>query len=236
MKLKAPKENPVFMGNFVAGEGTTAVVNNFVIGKYNKEPEEVTEISGDLFIVGNGSSTEPSNALRVSVSGNIYGTSEFNSSGADMAEYFEWEDGNIKKQDRRGLFVTLSGEKIKKVNTGDFILGVVASNSSYIGDAFEDVWKGKYLTDIFGSVITKDGKKKINPSYNPNIEYIPRSQRPEWDVISSKGKVVMVDDGTCRVNFYCKPSQNGIATHSEETTNFRVMKRLDSTHIRMLQY
>jgi hypothetical protein len=45
------------------------------------------------------------------------------------------------------------------------------------------------------------------------------------------GKLVVIDDGTCEVNGYCKP-KNGTATKSD--TGYRVLARLDETHIKVL--
>jgi hypothetical protein len=30
---------------------------------------------------------------------------------------------------------------------------------------------------------------KISPNFNPNIEYIPRSERPEWNVVGLLGQI-----------------------------------------------
>ena len=58
-----------------------------------------------------------------------------------------------------------------------------------------------------------------------------QSERKEFSPVAYIGKVVVVDDGTCEVDGYCKPSENGIATKSEKRTRFRVRKRIDDTHI-----
>ena len=48
------------------------------------------------------------------------------------------------------------------------------------------------------------------------------------------GKLVAVDDGTCQVNGWCAVGEGGKATHSDARTRYRVMARLDETHIRVL--
>ena len=73
----------------------------------------------------------------------------------------------------------------------------------------------------------------LTPDYNPDSKYVSREERPEWDAIGIVGKLVVVDDGTCQVNGYCYPNINGIATASQGKTNYRVMERLDDTHIRI---
>lgn len=48
------------------------------------------------------------------------------------------------------------------------------------------------------------------------------------------GKLVLIDDGTCEVNGWAKPTTGGIGTKSDTQTKFRVMERLDDTHVRVL--
>lgn len=99
----------------------------------------------------------------------------------DYAEYFEWEDGNLEDEDRRGYSVVLGNEgKIKKATHEDDskdIIGVVSGTSGIIGDAACYDWRGKYEIDEWGTRITdevyqltwsevlEDGKKK-NYSYD----------------------------------------------------------------------
>ena len=57
--------------------------------------------------------------------------------GSDYAEYFQWYDGNPRKEDRRCLFVSIEhGTKmIKKAMLGDDILGITSIDASIIGNA-----------------------------------------------------------------------------------------------------
>jgi trimeric autotransporter adhesin len=64
----------------------------------------------------------------------------------------------------------------------------------------------------------------LNPNWDSTKEYIPREKRPEWSAIGMMGKLLVRDDGTCVINGYCKPNDDGIATTSEK--GYRVMKRL----------
>ena len=73
--------------------------------------------------------------------------------GADYAEYFEWEDGNPDGEDRRGMAVTLDGEKIKKAVDGDTVIGIISANPASVGDAQGLKWQGKYLLDDFGGYL-----------------------------------------------------------------------------------
>ncbi len=40
-----------------------------------------------------------------------------------------------------------------------------------------------------GAVITKEKRRKINPAWNPNQEYIPRKDRSEWNIVGLIGQV-----------------------------------------------
>lgn len=72
----------------------------------------------------------------------------------------------------------------------------------------------------------------LNPDFDPEQEYVSREDRKEWSAIGMMGKLVVVDDGTCEVNGYCKAGVNGIATKADD--GYRVMARIDDTHIRVL--
>lgn len=165
-------------------------------------------------------------------------TAKVNSTAADYAEYFEWEDGNPDDEDRRGLFVTLTdGEKISlSANEDDDFLGIISADPAIICDDTSDAWIGKYKKDVFGVLILdEDGNQIISEDYDESQEYIPRSERSEWDMVGLLGKIIMVDDGTCVPNKYCKPCSDGSgrATVSDTVTRCRCMKRVDDTHIKV---
>lgn len=235
------------------GYYTTALDYQYAIGKFN-DPKSGTET---LFSIGNGTDeNNRRNAFRVTKSGAVYGTGSFNTSGADYAELFEWVDGNPDREDRRGLFVTLDGEKIRPAaSADDYILGVVSANPSAIGDQQEE-WSGKYLLDAYGRRVTvhkvyedemgtdEEGNEivarpgyeteewVISPDYDPEKPYIPREDRPEWTAIGLLGKLVVQDDGTCEVDGYCTAGDGGVATKAE--TGYRVMKRVDERHVKIM--
>ena len=148
--------------------------------------------------------------------------------------------------------------------TDKYILGIVSGSPSVVGDVHDDQWVGMFETDIFGRPIWEDvdvpaetreepdpehpgqtitreiipahtqRQQKVNPNYNNDQKYIPRTERPEWDAVGLLGKLVAVDDGSCQMNGWCKVGEGGIAVHSEQCTPYRVMTRLDETHIRVL--
>ena len=257
------------IASHAAGEYTVADANHqFVVGRYNTivygtDYKDFETDAGKtlypsdtgVFIVGTGTSNEDrKNGFRVAVDGSCYSHDIQISNGADYAEYFEWFDGNVEDEDRRGRFVTLDCNKIRYATfEDDYILGIISATPSVIGDARSEYWDGRYLKDIFGEDIyetvnipeSKDEngvvtaparieyRQIINPKYDPNIKYTSREFRKEWDAVGLVGKLVVIDDGTCQVNGYCYPSVDGIATYSKERTNYRVIERLDDTHVRV---
>lgn len=136
------------------GRNTTAWKHQFSLGTGNKTDygsSDPGDKQGSALIIGNGSSTSKSNAFRVGFNGSVYGSGSYNSSGADYAELYEWEDGNPLKEERFGLFVTLNGDKLKLAsNSDDYILGVISARPAVVGDQ-QDEWHGRYLRDIFGN-------------------------------------------------------------------------------------
>lgn len=222
--------------------GTGAKANNYgcALGKFNEEMSgsSATSQFGQALVVGNGTSdTNRSNALKLMMDGtmNIAGT--YGNGNADFAEMYEWLDGNIANEDRRGRFVTFDGDKIRFAQSGDDIDGLTSAIPCLVGDN-ADYWHGKYVTDVFGAVeyetvVNEDGvksyQKKISPEYDPTKTYIPRSERKEYSYVCLCGKVVVVDDGTCEVGNRCNVSSDGIATLSE--TGWKVLKRIDSNHV-----
>lgn len=238
------------------GDHTIAHGTQTVVGKYNRA---IGSSGGDyagnsgLFMVGSGTSdSSRANCFRA-VENKTYGM-EYTTSGADYAEMFEWKDGNPYEVDRIGLFVTMDGPKIRLANSNDdYILGIVSGNAAIVGDE-GDEWNSMHLRDIYGRFIyeeiyiepeyddeghmIREGRYEtvmaINPDYDPSKEYIHRKDRPEWAMIGMLGKLVVIDDGTAVANGYVYPGQNGVATNSSSRTKFRVIERIDSTHIRVM--
>lgn len=233
-----------------------------VFGKYNTtlfgsstaDTQDSTNADA-LFIVGCGTSSAKKNAFRVSSGGGCYGASAFNASGADFAELFEWADGNPDNEDRRGLFVTLDGERIRLANADDDYIGIISDDQAFIGNSASEEWQGKYLTDIFGSKLTQEVEVPevideltgeviqeattaiqyvLNPDYDPDEEYVMRENRKEWGIVGLVGQIVLIDDGSCVVGGRVVPKENGIGTASTTKEGYRVMARLDDTHIKVL--
>ena len=250
--------NAMASGNYshAAGYYTTSNYCQTVVGKYNVEKGGTSSYTTDsgYFIVGCGTgSSATANCLRATES-KVYGKT-YSSSGADYAEMFEWLDGNISNEDRIGKFVTLDGDKIKLATSqDDYILGVVSGNPSVIGDSHSDQWAYMFEQDIFGRPIYEtvtipeekddDGniiveehteeQLKVSKQYDNTKPYIARDKRKEWVAVGLLGKLICIDDGTAEINGYVRPNENSIATYSEAKTKYRVMKRIDETHIQIM--
>ena len=237
------------------GIGTCADGGQHSQGHYNTiNVGSATGTSGTAFTIGNGTSEKKSNAFRISYGGFVYAQSSTLNTGADYAEYFEWQDSNPDAEDRRGYFVTLDGDKIKIAEPNDYILGIVSGQPAVIGNGDEN-WRGRYILDEFGAFITEEfeyeeeihetvideetgearvetktvtktgTKYKENPDYDSSLSYIQRADRPEWDAVGMMGVLSVRDDGTCQVNGYCKVAEGGTATASEN--GYRVIKRIN---------
>ena len=240
VSINAEAENTASKNGVALGTGVKANNYGAALGKFNEEMSGSTAGSqlGTAFVIGNGTSeNNRSNAIKVSMSGNLNIAGTFDTGNADFSEMYEWVDGNISNEDRRGRFVTFEGEKIRFAQSGDDIDGLTAAIPCLVGDN-ADYWHGKYETDVFGAVVyetivdekgVKSYRKKISPDYDPTQTYIPRSERKEYSYVSLCGKVVVVDDGTCEVGKRCNVSSNGIGTLSE--TGWKVLKRIDSNHV-----
>lgn len=237
------------------GKGTQATGwCSFAIGKYNKETATATNSINSPFMIGKGTdNANRANAFRVHNSGIVYSTGAYNTTGADYAEYFEWLDKNLSNEDRVGYFVTLDGEKIRiATEKDDYILGIVSATPSVIGNSYDDQWIGREIRDEWGRIIYeeieiqeerdeegniiqeahKEMQPKLNKDYDNTKEYIGRSQRKEWDAIGMLGQLLVRDDGTCKVNEYCKCGKEGVATAAE--TGYRVLARVSDNIIKVL--
>ncbi|MBP2111237.1 peptidase G2 autoproteolytic cleavage domain-containing protein [Paenibacillus silagei] len=200
--------------------------------------------------LANGSSSAPDLAAVLQGStGNLYLQGTVISPGADYAEMFETVDGLPIEP---GYFVTTDGERVRKATPSDqYILGVVSASPSFLGNASHLNWSGKYAVDKWGRVIYEDRAVEavtdnegnilapahfvntavINPQFDPSQTYVSRMDRPEWVAVGTMGKLLVRDDGTCQVNGFCLPGENGVATASVE--GYRVLARTAPDQIRI---
>ena len=246
--------NDSYCGNLL-GEGLIGINDcGMVIGCYN-DPE----IEG-MFIVGNGERGDERNILTLDHEGNLNIAGELSNSGADYAEYYEWADGNPNAEDRTGHFVTFaSGNKIRLAQPDDgYVLGIVSATPTVVGNSHKEQWQGKYMRDVYGRILTEtieheeeiirseqeevleikpaytEVKPILNPNYDPSKEYIGRDKRPEWSPVGTHGQLVVLDDGSCQVDAFCTLGSNGMATAAAGATPYRVIERLDETHVKVV--
>ena len=126
-------------------------------------------------------------------------------------------------------------------------------SEKYLKDAFgqtiyEDVEIPEHIEkvptyDEFGNVTGEEEivieakverQPKLNPDFDATKKYVAREDRKEWAAVGLVGKLIVITDGTVKVNKYVKPTNGGIATLSSEKTNMRVMKIIDDTHALVL--
>ena len=200
---------------------------------------------GDVLVIGNGIgivSKNFSNAFRITYEGEVYSAGNYNSSGADYAEFIKpWFDNNPDGEDRVGYFVTIKDSKLRFAEPGDYIVGITSGNPSVVGNGDED-WLGRWQRDEFNRIIREDVEKEIekidgetgeiayektgkiiknarfkqNPNYDPDKKYVERKDRPEWDYVGMIGVLPLRDDGTCAAGGFAKCGAGGIATAADE--------------------
>ena len=172
---------------------------------------------------------------------------------------FEWRDGNPRGEDRRGYFVTVRDGLISIADADDkFVAGVVSGSPAIASDSQGCNWHDMYLRDEFGGLIyewaeekiiiplldeSRGGPKinaealkiirvrrpKLNPAYDPDLPYIPRTRRVEWAAVGLIGKLVVRDDGSCMPNGFCRPGICGLATSSDD--GWLVLKRISADKV-----
>lgn len=215
----------------------TQWANTFVLGKYNAAVsnhdgwgDTVLGIVGDGYEDVNGVVTGR-NVILVQ-GGNdpaLHCRGGFKNNASwinDFGEYFEWLDGNPNNEDRIGYMVQLNGDKIELATSLKKCIGVISGTTGFIGGVCAFEWHNKFLHDKWGrEIVGEDGNPIINPDYNPELEYIPREQRKEWDVVGLVGQVITRQDGTLEVGGYAG-CNNGIATNA--TRGFKVLKIIDN--------
>ena len=181
--LVVTASNGSYAGNLIHASTVRAATNAYSLLKL----ESGTFTDAEFNFAGNG---------------NAFADGSFSGGGADYAEYFEWSDSNPDEEDRRGISVVLDGDKIREAVAGEDPIGVISGNPSVVGDAAWNKWSGKYLRDEFGTYIQEDyevededgntviqQRRKLNPAYDPEVEYLSREERPEWDCVGLMGKL-----------------------------------------------
>lgn len=144
-----------------------------------------------------------------------------------------------------GTIVAESNGLVFPATSADSACGVCSATATYIANAAEFCWHGRYMVDVFGEPVMetvmvpdetwKPGKtqteadrptmtvtqQKQNISYNPDLSYTSRiNRRSEYTVVAIKGVVaVRVDDTvvpTCYVGAHATTA--GLGTHIDTPT------------------
>lgn len=113
-----------------------------------------------------------------------------------------------------------------------------------VPDEYETTYEDYTDVDENGNEVTKTSEVRtlvkesyktmapiVNPKYDPDMEYKPRSERKEYCITGREGQIVMCDDGTCEVGKLCNTTYGGYATKSDK--GYMVMERIDSSHIKI---
>ena len=105
----------------------------------------------------------------------------------DFAEYFESADG--KKIDSSYL-VALEGEKIRKAEKGtrfSELFPKLRTGARRCCVLLERSVRKKRIRGTVYETVFHGGEEiripKLNPDYDPSLEYVPRDSRDEWHVI-----------------------------------------------------
>ena len=151
-------------GNYAHAEGSYAYALH---ERSHAGGSESQTLSNNDFVRGNGTgnTSDPNNNILRSHgdNGDLSIEGAYNNGGADYAETFEWADGNPDDEDRVGLPVKLSGEKIALAEASDpphEVIGVISGEPAVLGDAHSLKWKGILQRDAFGRRLTDNTWQK----------------------------------------------------------------------------
>jgi Peptidase_G2, IMC autoproteolytic cleavage domain len=96
---------------------------------------------------------------------------------------------------------------------------------------FNSIQKQAIIDSYSGLIELK--RPKINPLYDPNLDYIPRIDRPnEWSVCEKMGRVIVEHNGTLTdTDQYVISANNGIAKRTIlAVTNIRVLRIISTQY------
>lgn len=124
------------------------------------------------------------------------------SANQTFADLREWVDGNPSEEDRFGYFVTFgTNGKIQKATSANVVTGVVIQSAGF-------------STGVSPDKLNEDDTIK-----------------GAYDFVAFNGLVTVRDDGTPIIGDYCIASDEGVATASPNSFGYKVVERVDDTHI-----
>jgi hypothetical protein len=138
-----------------------------------------------------------------SFNGNATFAGKITQNNADIAELFESQSGLAIDL---GTIVTLDDDKIRKAQPSDVPIGVISGTAALVANEKTYHHKDKFLKNEYGVTITE--RKQIeniddngesyfewrdipveNPEYDSEIDYVSRSDRPEWNTVGLLGQI-----------------------------------------------
>ena len=136
-------------------------------------------------------------------SGNLTLAGQLKQDSADIAELFESQNGLAIDL---GTIVTLDGDKIRKAQPSDEPIGVISGTAALVANEKTFHHKDRFLKNEYGVTITEhkqveylddEGNMQYewrdvpveNPDYDPKIDYVSRSERPEWNTVGLLGQI-----------------------------------------------
>lgn len=217
---------------------TKSYTGSHIMGLYGDADENYS------WFLGGGTSNNRALAAKISYTGNAYIKNTWNSGGVNYAEMFSAGCEAIAP----GYFVTLNGEALRVANDCDeFLLGVTTDVPGFVANSMVLSQGQNYLAGnraaapgeevkIIPEVKDKDGAVLI-PEQSIKAPATTALGQPaalgtQFSAVAILGQVVVNDDGTCQVNGYCMPNQDGIAT--ETKAGYRVMKRISDNQVLIL--
>lgn len=157
--------------------------------------------------------------------------------------------------DKSGLYFAVGGgssnndrKNIFEVDTHGNVnaAGTITSNGQDYAEYFKWLDGNSEGEDRAGIFVTLDGEK-IRPATIDDDYILGITTRTaaiigtteginmeNGDTVGMLGQLVVRDDGSCKVNGYCEPGRNGIATATYSMAGYRVIKRLDESHIKII--
>lgn len=158
-------------------------------------------------VAGYGDGKDPSTSnIKVDINtlkGNMTLSGNLTQNNADIAELFESQNGQAIEL---GTIVTLDGDKIRKAQPSDEPIGVISGTAALVANDKTFHHKDRYLKNEYGVTVTQHVQREFtddegnvtfewrdepveNPDYNPNLDYVSRSERPEWNTVGLIGQI-----------------------------------------------
>lgn len=200
------------------------------------------------WFLGGGTSSTRALAAKILYTGDAFIRNAWHAGGTGYAEMYGTLCGQAIDP---GYFVTLEGECIRVANdTDQFILGVTSAQAGFVANSGELSSGSSFLTNAWNETLYEDVliPEKIDKEGNI-IEPVQVVKQPllktqsavsnqaaaaystgsAGNLVTLLGQVLVLDDGTCVPNGYCKPNKEGIATAS--ALGYKVMKRVSDNQI-----